>query len=759
MPSSSRSRDIAATPLLSSQSRIYSESPSGSRSDAPLLSFSELNAEEPLLSWNRFRDSFSRQKSTSFIISSAIVALIVLGSVVVILFLGLGRIFGLFGNGPNRLYSDPLHAFETVPRVYSLEANLQYLTKQQHIAGKSKGLAEWMETKFKSFGLETETKVYYPYLNYPNERKVAIYEPNELAFEAKLREDVIPEDSTSWKQDSTPTFHGLSANGEVKAEIVYANYGTEEDFATLKRHNVSVHGKVVLARYGKVFRGLKVRSAEKRGAVGVLIYSDPADDGFVKGKVYPEGPFRPGSGVQRGTVQFLSIYPGDPLTPGYAATKDAERIKLEDAESLPKIPSLPLSYDDTAPLLRALAGEGVKAKRLGPEWEGGIDIDYWTGPSEAKVHMINRVQGEITPIYNVIATITGEEEPDREVLIGNHRDAWVFGAVDPSSGTAALLEIAHVLGVLKSRGWRPRRTLKLCSWDAEEYGLIGSTEYVEDNEMELSSKTIAYLNVDMFEGGLMRASGSPLLQDVFEKFAKNISDPSTANRTLYDNWAILSKGQRLTPLGSGSDYTPFFQHLGIASLDLSFKKYSGIYHSNYDSFHYMKKFGDPGFAYHLAMTQLWGKIAVELVDSTILPFNTTRYGYELEHYAKQIQASLQAKSSKRKVSFSEVLASAKEVTRAANALHSQAEVLEKTLKFNSHKSRKSCPKDNKECREALKSINDRLAFLERGLIDPYGNFIWFDFTKPSRHRLASLVQAHSVCSWALGRVIRLYKLY
>ncbi|KAJ9054159.1 Vacuolar protein sorting-associated protein 70 [Entomophthora muscae] len=687
----------ATTPLLSSARRSYSgATPSNSRRPEPSL--------RPR---DRIYETFARCEASPFNI------VVYLSFFVGVSLLGLGAMFLLLGK--HEPFIDPLYALDTLPTAHSLEANLQYLTKQQHIAGRSKGLAEWMEAKFKSFGLETETITYYPYLNYPKERKVAIYEPKELAFMAKLREDIVPEDSSSWEQDATPAFHGLSADGEVKAEIVYVNYGTEKDFGLLASHNITVYGKIVLARYGKVVRGLKVQSAEKRGAVGVLIYSDPADDGFVKGKVYPEGPFRPGSGVQRGSVQLISIYPGDPLTPGYAATKDAERIKLEDAESLPKIPSLPLSYDDAFPLLNALKGNGVEACQVGPDWQGGLNIDYWTGPSEAKVHMINRVQGEITPIYNVIATIPGEEEPDREVIIGNHRDAWVFGAVDPGSGTATLLEMARVLGEVKKQGWRPRRTLKFCSWDAEEYGMIGSTEFVEDNVEYLSSKGVAYINVDMFEGKAVKAAGSPLLQDLFANVARTIADPSHANQSLYDNWAAQPRGPHLKPLGSGSDFTPFFQHLGIASLDLSLKKDSGIYHSNYDSFHYMKKFGDPGFAYHLAMTQLWGKIAVELVDSTILPLNATRYGHELERLAKEVQASLQDLPKGHGIDFRDVIVSAKDVTRAATILHSQAETL-----ANGFKSRKTCSKDSKECFGQLRGINDRLAFFEQHLIDKQG---------------------------------------
>ncbi|KAI0239377.1 Vacuolar protein sorting-associated protein 70 [Massospora cicadina] len=706
----SSSRDDR-TPLLSSdQPGFYGTFETNPSGNARRRNTIVTDTEPPLLSWKRFRDSFVINKSSAYIVSSAIVAMFVLGSVLIILVLGLGRLFGLLDPGSaGRLHGEPAHAFETLPSARSVRSHLRHITEKQHLAGKGRELAEWMAMKFESYELSTETKVYYPYLNYPAEHRVAISEPPELAFEAQIREDIVPEDPTSWRPDEVPAFHGYSASGEVTARLVYVNYGRQEDFKALEQKGISVKGKIVLARYGKIFRGLKVRAAEELGAVGVLIYSDPADDGFGRGKVYPEGPFRPESGIQRGSVQYISIYPGDPLTPGIAATEEAPRLRLEEALSMPKIPSLPLSYGDVYPLLRALAGEGVRVTKLGMDWEGGLNISYWSGPSEAKVQLTNRVTGDILPIYNVIATIPGEEEPDREVILGNHRDAWVFGAVDPGSGSASLLEIARTFGVLLKRGWRPRRTLKLCSWDAEEYGLVGSTEYVEDHAPELHKKAVAYINVDTFEGSFLSARGSPSLQAVFERVAKNISDPSQANRTLYDNWVAELGEPRLAALGSGSDYTPFFQHLGVASLDLGFHQESGVYHSNYDSFHYMEKFGDPGFHQHLALIQLWGKVAVALSDDAVLPFNLTWYGHELSRLAKETQASLKGKAKKRGVDFKPVINASQDVVDAS---------IFAKLKRGAHQPKRVCPDGDADCQGRLRAINDQLAFFERKLVDP-----------------------------------------
>ncbi|KAI9297642.1 Zn-dependent exopeptidase [Neoconidiobolus thromboides FSU 785] len=675
------------------------------------------NGGEPLLSFSRIKRSFAPGQSSVYILSSAIVSFVVVCSLIVIIVLGGSRI--LHPNPSPHRYIDPFKGFDRVPSTDSLRSHLKYITKDVHIAGKGKPLAEWYAKRLKSFGLKTETVEYYPYLNYPSNRRLAIVDPPELKYEAKLTEERVKEDYTSQDPNAVPTFHGLSASGNVTAEIVYANYGTWDDFKVLEVNNISVKGKIVLVKYGKCFRGLKVRAAELKGAIGVLIYSDPSDDGEKKGDIYPKGPFRPSSGVQRGSVSYLSLLAGDPLTPGVPATKDAVRIPIEEAKVLPKIPSLPISYGDALPLFRALAGEGKRAKKLGPDWEGGLEISYWTGPSEAKVNLVNIVNGGIHTIYNVIATIPGEEEPEKQIIFGNHRDAWVYGATDPGSGSAAMLEVARTFGYLLKRGWKPRRTIKLCSWDGEEYGLIGSTEWSEDFAKELTKEAVAYINVDGFEGTQFSAAGTPTLLKLIENVTAQVNDPYN-NGTIYDTWFKNSKGSvQLRGLGSGSDFTPFYQNLGISSVNLDFssKHGSGIYHSNYDSFHYVEKFSDPEFKTHLAMTQIIGKLLITLADGPLLSFQLGEYGSKLSAYVEKVEESIK-KGSKNKVNFTAFRKALTKFTDEGKKVDAEAVSLHK--KISNGKGKESCPKDDKECLNQLKWINDKMAFLERKMLDQDG---------------------------------------
>ncbi|ORX73792.1 Zn-dependent exopeptidase [Linderina pennispora] len=453
-----------------------------------------------------------------------------------------------------------------------LRDNLQKYTSETRLGGRNKKFVEYTRDYFLKLGLDTQV-----------DQRVALFNATtgQVHFEAGLKEDVIPDDPASEYASNLPAFHGYSADGNVTGQLVYANYGSHEDFKALKAAGISVKDKIVLVRYGDVFRGLKVYGAELDGARGVLIYSDPADDGYVQGPVYPEGPWRPESSFQRGSVQRLSLYPGDPLTPGYASTKDAPRIDVDKAESLNRIPSLPLSYRDAEPLLRALKGQGKPAK------DG---VEYWTGPSELDVNLLNK---------NVIGKIRGSDEPNRAIII----------------------EIAHGLGELLKLGWRPRRTIILASWDAEEYGLVGSTEWVEENLDWLRAEAVAYLNVDMAVAGhdftacCFAGSEGLFSTDV----TKKVHHPNSTE-SVYSMWAKKSLGKdavevapsrgkklrvkkaqpHVEPLGSGSDYTAFMAHAGISSLDMGFSGQDSTAHSNYDSYNWMVQNVDPDMKYHEA---------------------------------------------------------------------------------------------------------------------------------------------------------------
>ncbi|KAJ1963401.1 Vacuolar protein sorting-associated protein 70, partial [Dipsacomyces acuminosporus] len=491
------------------------------------------------------------------------------------------------------------------------------------------------------------------------------------------------------------------------------------------------------------------------------------------GKVYPEGPWRPESSFQRGSVSLIQVYPGDPLTPGYAATKDAPRIDPKDAKNLNSIPSLPLSYRDAEPLLRALQGQGKKAADVGENWVGGLTtkgVEYWTGPSELSVNLLNKVEYKNTPIQNVIARIKGWDEPERAVIIGNHRDAWCAGASDPSSGSAALLELARGLGELQKLGWRPRRTIILASWDAEEYSLIGSTEWVEENIDWLRADAVAYVNVDGAVGGDFYAvAASPVFKDLLYEVTKQVPYPNT-NETVYEAWLRMSrehpegpmfmktasklsfgasdsamemlpaKGKvlHLRPkvaappvyaLGSGSDFTAFMAHAGISSIDMGFGGYTGTYHSNYDSFKWMTSFIDPEMKLHQAMTRIWGLLTIKLADDPVLNLNPVRYAQDMKLYIKNLEefvaSQLRTTEKHQDKDIDAIIAKKFRHLRA-----SQRQLLANARLLNQDKRRlrsvfgEGCQMTGRRrqasCRKLRKWINDRSAFLERHFIDPEG---------------------------------------
>ncbi len=530
------------------------------------------------------------------------------------------------------------------PSPDSARKHHRILTEEPHIEGtpQQRRVAEYVLNAFRTSDISAELVEYQAYLSYPKEISVSLIEPDEV--ELTLEEAGFRVDKDSYSRDIVPGFHAYSPSAEIEAEVVYVNYGLPGDYARLTELGVDVRGRIVLVRYGESFRGVKVKEAEVRGAAGVIIYSDPMDDGYFKGDVYPDGPMRPPSGIQRGSVEYLFVYPGDPLTPGRAARGDVARLTPEEATNIPRIPSIPMSYQEAGKILRTLAGTVV------PEnWQGALGFTYHVGPGPARIRLRTQMDAAVRPVWNVIARIPGSTYPDEWVILGNHIDAWTYGAVDPSSGTTVLLELARALGELHSEGHSPKRTVILAAWGGEEFGLIGSTEWGEENREELMRKTVAYLNVDVAVAGTrFSASSVPLLEEVLREVTGAVRDPRT-REPVYDTWLASQHGEGdpssagradATDLGSGSDYTVFLDHLGIPSLSMSFLGPYGVYHSKFDSHRWMSLYGDPGWSYHPAMTEIWGRLALRLANADILPFNYGEYGEAIDGYLNDIEGSV-----------------------------------------------------------------------------------------------------------------------
>lgn len=519
----------------------------------------------------------------------------------------------------------------------------------------NKANAEFMLENFREWGWEARIETFY--VLFPTPKKVALELVAPTQFTARLHEPAVDGDRTSDKtQNALPPYHAYGADGDVTAELVYVNQGMPDDYKELDRHGVSVKGRIVIARYGGGWRGLKPKLAYEHGAVGCIIYSDPRDDGYSVGDVYPKGGYRPSEGVQRGSVQDLPVYPGDPLTPGIGATKEATRLSIPDAKTVLKIPVLPVSYADAKPLLAALDGPVAPTG-----WRGALPITYHIGPGPARVHLVVASDWKEAPIYNVIATLRGSEQPDEWVIRGNHHDGWVFGAWDPLAANVVLMAEAKAIGALVRNGWKPKRTLIYASWDGEEPGLLGSTEWVETHSDELRSKAVLYVNSDTNGRGFLRAGGSHSLQTLVDQVAVEVRDPQTGAtvferlraRVLVDgnekgaeeeNKKIARRVSAGAPppisaLGSGSDYTPFLQHLGIASLDIRYggeDKDSGIYHSAYDSFDHFLRFGDPGFAYGVALAETIGRVVLRTADADVLPMRFSDFADTVGQYVEEL---------------------------------------------------------------------------------------------------------------------------
>jgi N-acetylated-alpha-linked acidic dipeptidase len=532
---------------------------------------------------------------------------------------------------------------QRVPDATSAQRHLRLLTAEPHMAGTegSRRVADYILARLREYGFQAELARYRVWLPLPVEVSLQLVEPAEM--ELARAETPFEWDTTSYDAGAVMAFNGYSPSGDVTAPVVYANYGLPEDYAELERLGVDVGGKIVLVRYGRSFRGVKSKVAEERGAAGVIIYSDPADDGYAMGDPYPRGPWRPMSGIQRGSVLYIFQYPGDPLTPGVASTDDARRIPAEEVTNITTLPTMPIAPRDAEEILRRMGGPQVPRA-----WQGGLPLTYHTGPGQAVVRMRLVMDYRQRDIWNVIGRMEGER-PDEWVVLGNHHDAWVFGAVDPSSGTTALLEAARALGSLAREGWRPRRSVVFGFWDAEEYGLLGSTEWVEEHRTKLQQKALAYLNVDSaVSGPNFRASGTPSLHEFLREAARAVLDPRTG-RSVYEVWHQWQQRDdsrpanerngpaRLGVLGSGSDYTAFYHHSGVPSLDMGFGGDYGVYHSIYDSYYWMKTFGDPSFAYHATAGRLAGVLALRLAETDVVPLDYEAYAAAIGRYLTDVE--------------------------------------------------------------------------------------------------------------------------
>jgi N-acetylated-alpha-linked acidic dipeptidase len=541
--------------------------------------------------------------------------------------------------------------FQALPSPDNQREYMRRLSARPHHVGSAydKENAEWILSKFKEWGWDAKIETFVVLFPTPKERVLEMVAPTR--FTAKLQEPPLPVDPTSNQlNEQLPSYNAYSIDGDVTAPLVFVNYGLPKDYEQLERLGVSVKGAIVIAKYGNSWRGIKPKVAAEHGAIGCLIYSDPADDGYSVDNVFPQGPMRPGDGVQRGSVlDFPSFSPGDPLTPGVGASPNAKRLAIKDAPSLTKIPDLPISYSDAQPLLAAL--EGPMAPK---EWRGGLPISYHVGPGKTKVHLKVNFNWDMKEIYDVIARIPGAQFPGEWVIRGNHHDAWVNGAADPTSGQVAMLEEARAIGELMKQGWRPKRTLIYCAWDAEEPMLLGSTEWVEEHDKELAQHAVAYINSDGNARGYLEVQGSHSLEHLVNDVSRNIQDPETKlsvsrrsqlrqieeAKTEDDRKELRQRADlRIDALGSGSDYTAFLDHIGVASLNVGYggEDNSGIYHSAYDDFYWYTHFADTDFVYGRALSQTAGTAAMRLANADLLPFEFTDLADTIRLYQKQLK--------------------------------------------------------------------------------------------------------------------------
>jgi N-acetylated-alpha-linked acidic dipeptidase len=526
-----------------------------------------------------------------------------------------------------------------IPDATHAESNLRHITGEPHLAGTeaSHRLAEWLRDQYRSYGFDAEIVSYSVWLPQAREVKLELTAPKTITLGTP--EQPIEIDKDTYNKNAVMAFNAYAPSADVTTPVIYVNYGTQDDYRTLQSMGISVEGKIAIARYGRCYRGIKTKLAEEHKAVGLILYSDPQDDGYFAGDMFPRGPWRPMSGIQRGSVQYTQIYPGDPLTPGVGATPSAKRLAPADAKNLPHIPTMPINAQDATAILGSLEGPHVPRG-----WQGGLPFTYHIGPGNAIAHMKLVMDYQQRPIYDVIAKLHGTNDGEW-VVLGNHHDAWVYGAVDPGSGTATMLETARALGELVRSGWKPQRTILMCEWDGEEPGLIGSTEWVEANRAELQAKAVAYINTDVAVAGPnFTASATPSLSGLVRDAARTVPGPHSAG-SVYDAWLEHAKrGQTelsgiartqgslektgevpVDALGAGSDFCPFLDFAGIPAIDTGFVGDYGVYHSLYDDFYWMKTFGDPTFEYHATLAKVLGTVALRLDEADLLPFDYPTY--------------------------------------------------------------------------------------------------------------------------------------
>lgn len=546
-----------------------------------------------------------------------------------------------------------------------LDAWLRELSREPHHVGSARGLevVNFIAARFREWGYATEIVEYEVLFPSPRIRELDLVAPTR--FSASLTEDPLTEDaSTSNIDELLPPYNAFSIDGEVEGELVFVNYGTPADYEILDRYGISVAGKIAISRYGGSWRGIKPKLAAEKGAIGTIIYSDPADDGYGAGDTYPEGPFKHESGVQRGSVMDMPTYPGDVLTPFIGATADAQRLDRDDAPTITQIPVLPISYRDALPLLSAMGGEVVPT-----EWRGGLPITYHLGPGPARVRLKLEFNWDMVTAYNVIATLEGSEYPDQWVIRGNHHDGWNHGAADPISGLVALMAEAKSLGQLAAGGNGPKRTVVYAAWDSEEQGLIGSTEWVEEHAALLDERAVAYINSDGNSRGFVNIGGSHVLEKMANEVMRDVVDPQTGVSVAERRRARMEvngdeevRGElksradlRISPLGSGSDYSPLLQHLGIASLNIGFggEAAGGSYHTMYDTYEHYSRFQDPGMVYGIALAQVAGRATLRLANAPRVPFefngladNVGQYVEELEELADDMRTQTAAENAR-----------------------------------------------------------------------------------------------------------------
>jgi N-acetylated-alpha-linked acidic dipeptidase len=575
-------------------------------------------------------------------------------------------------------------------------------TAKPHMAGSARNyeLAQYVARQWREFGLEDVELIEHPvYLPWPVRYEATLVDANE---KLSVKEEAIPQDRDSSATDVGIPYCAYSADVDVTAPVVYVNSGNPEDYDLLAQQGVDVRGKIALARYSVPYsyRGYKALTAQKRGAAALLLYSDPADDGFKKGDVYPWGPWGPESHLQRGGIVYDFNLPGDPRTPGWASVPGGRFLPAETAVSMPTIAAAPMSYKDARKLLEKMTGPTAPAA-----WQGGLPFSYRLGPTSDKLHLIIENDKQVRSIWNVIGRLRGTERPDEWVILGHHRDAWVFGGVDPSSGTATMMETARAFGELKRSGWKPRRTLVFGSWDAEEFTLTGSTEWGELEAEKLKAGALAYLNVDSSSSGnSFSASAVPALANFLRQIAREVPDPSGGS--IYDAWLRNSTAKSKEPevttrLGSGSDYTVFLNFLGVPVADLTFDGPYGVYHSIYDSFTWVDRVGDPGYYYHAAMGRYWAVAALTLSECDYVPLDYAAYAREVQNYLDETAEAAQ----KRKIELD--FTTAREAARAWEKNGQAALDAARTAVERGDKAR-------------VERIHQGLMKVERALLDPEG---------------------------------------